>query len=67
MKQPKSRKNKKPQPFQDSRFSFDDCPVCQTMKEAEDKGKNLSYSKLIEAFVKAKEKGNVVSMPYPPN
>lgn len=36
MKKQKSRKNKKPQRFQDSKFYFDDCPICSPMKEAED-------------------------------
>lgn len=39
---------------------FDDCPVCQAMKKAEEKGKSLTTEELKEAFKKAKEKGAVV-------
>lgn len=39
---------------------FDDCPVCQVMKDAEEKGRTLTESELKQALNKAKEKGAVV-------
>lgn len=39
---------------------FDDCPVCQAMKFAEENGRYPTSSELREAFKKAKEKGAVV-------
>lgn len=41
-------------------FYFDDCPICQAMKQAEEKGKELSSQELKEAFSRAKGKGAVV-------
>ena len=37
-------------------FEFDDCPICQAMKE----GKAGTLEELKEAFKKAKEQGAVV-------
>jgi len=37
-------------------FEFDDCPICQAMKE----GKAGTMKELKEAFEKAKEQGAVV-------
>jgi hypothetical protein len=37
-------------------FEFDDCPICQAMKE----GKAGTLEELKEAFRKAKEKGAIV-------
>jgi len=37
-------------------FEFDDCPICQAMKE----GKASTMKELKEAFKKAKEQGAVV-------
>lgn len=42
---------------------YDDCPICQAMKEAEEKGVDLTESELLEAFEKAKEKGGIVGIP----
>ncbi len=39
---------------------FDDCPVCQAIKAAQEKGGELTPTELKEAFKKAKEKGAVV-------
>lgn len=39
---------------------FDDCPVCQFMKDVEQGKKEHSESELKKAFKKAKEKGAVV-------
>lgn len=50
-----SNKNK----IKNSEF-FDDCPICQAMKEAEKKSKDLSLPELAEAFGKAKKQGAVV-------
>lgn len=41
---------------------FDNCPVCQAMREAEEKGVELSDSELLEAFEKSKEKGGIVEI-----
>lgn len=35
---------------------FDDCPICQAMKKAEEEGRNLSEKELVEAFAEANEK-----------
>lgn len=34
---------------------FDDCPICQAMKAAKERGKELSLEELKEAFKKANE------------
>ena len=39
---------------------FDDCPVCQAMKAAQDSGKELTVKELKDAFKKAKEGGVLV-------
>lgn len=39
---------------------FDDCPVCQAIKFAQEKGRFPTLSELKGAFKKAKEKGAVV-------
>lgn len=39
---------------------FDDCPVCQAMKLAQEKGRMPTQEELKEAFKKAKEKGVIV-------
>lgn len=39
---------------------FDDCPICQAMKRAEEKGEALTEAELKEAFKKAKNNGAVV-------
>ena len=35
---------------------YDDCPICQAMKKAEEEGRNLSEKELMEAFAKANGK-----------
>jgi hypothetical protein len=40
---------------------FDDCPICQAMKAAQEQGRELTLEELKEAFKKAKEKGAVVA------
>lgn len=42
---------------------FDDCPICQAMKEAENQGGDLGAYELTKAFKKAKEKGAVIGGP----
>lgn len=44
---------------------YDDCPICQAMKKAEEEGRELSESELLEAFEKSKEKGAVVGKSKP--
>jgi len=39
---------------------FDDCPVCQAMKLAQENGRMPTEEELKEAFQKAKEKGAIV-------
>ena len=39
---------------------FDDCPICQAMKAAKEKGIELSEEELKAAFRKAKKKGAIV-------
>jgi len=39
---------------------FDDCPICQAMKAAQEQGKELTSEELKEAFKKAKEKRAIV-------
>lgn len=46
--------------FQDSEYYFDDCPICQLMKKAEDERRILTAGELKQAFKKAKNKGAVV-------
>lgn len=46
--------------FSSSPVYFDDCPICQAMKKAEENGRSLTISKLKEAFRKAKKKGAIV-------
>ena len=36
---------------------FDDCPVCQAMKKAEEEGRNLSLAELRAAFEAANDQG----------
>lgn len=35
---------------------YDDCPICQAMKKAEEEGRSLSEEELKEAFAKANGK-----------
>jgi len=35
---------------------YDDCPICQAMKKAEEEGRSLSEEELKEAFAKANKK-----------
>jgi len=39
---------------------FDDCPVCQAIKFAQEHGRMPTLDELREAFKKAKEKGAIV-------
>jgi len=39
---------------------FDDCPVCQAMKKAEEEGRELSYEELKKAFKEANELGGII-------
>ena len=38
---------------------FDDCPICQAMKAAQEQGRELTREELEEAFRKAKEEGAI--------
>ena len=39
---------------------FDNCPICQAMKKAEEEGKELSLEELKEAFQEAGNQGAIV-------
>ncbi|MBI2676377.1 MAG: hypothetical protein HYX21_00270 [Candidatus Yanofskybacteria bacterium] len=53
----KSKKSKQVQ-SKDSDFYFNDCGICQAMKRADEKGKNLSSEGLKEIFDKQNKKQN---------
>jgi glutaredoxin len=50
------KKSKKQTKFSKTGFYFDDCPICQAMKKAEDAGKNLSLLELKKAFARVDRK-----------
>lgn len=39
---------------------FDDCPICQAMKQAEEEGRALTEDETKEAFEKSKSQGTIV-------
>lgn len=39
---------------------FDDCPVCQAMKKAQEEGRTLSLAELRKAFILAEGLGVVI-------
>lgn len=39
---------------------FDECPICQAMKAAKEKDRELTETELKEAFKKAKDQGGAV-------
>lgn len=39
---------------------FDDCPICQAMRMAQEQGREMTPEELKEAFKKAKENGAIV-------
>lgn len=39
---------------------FDDCPICQAMKKAEEENRDLSLEELQESFREAKKQGAIV-------
>ncbi|MFA6296358.1 MAG: hypothetical protein WC663_03320 [Patescibacteria group bacterium] len=39
---------------------FDDCPICQVAKKAQEEGRELEMGELKEAFKQAKEQGSLV-------
>lgn len=39
----------------ENNFLFDDCPICQAMKEADANGRSLTMKELKKAFKKAKK------------
>jgi hypothetical protein len=39
---------------------FDDCPICQTLKRAEEQGRVPELGEMMRAFEKAKEQGAIV-------
>ena len=50
------QKNAKKQKSKRDDFMFDDCPVCQAMKKADEQGRELSLPELKKAFAKANKK-----------
>ena len=55
----KNKKKRENVSGQDDLF-FDDCPICQAMKAAQERGRELSLDELKEVFQKAKDQGGVV-------
>lgn len=39
---------------------FDDCPICLTQKKAEEEGRDITESEILEAFEKSRKKGAIV-------
>lgn len=57
----KKNKNKyKATKFSETEFYFDDCPICQAMKKAQEKGREPKMGELGLAFEEAKKKGGIV-------
>jgi hypothetical protein len=54
------KKKKREVKNKENDFFFDDCPICQAMKMAEKRGRDLSPSELKDAFQRAKNQGRVV-------
>lgn len=54
------KKAKVKQKFKDTDYYFDDCAVCQYVKQMEDKGKPQTESGLKIAFEKQRQEGAVV-------
>jgi hypothetical protein len=50
----KSKSSKEPA----NEFLFDDCPICQAMKKAQERGFDLSYEELQQAFSEANKHPN---------
>lgn len=46
---------------------YDDCPICQAMKKAEEEGRTLSEEELWDTFEKSKEAGGIVGTNKPPD
>jgi len=46
--------------FKNTKFYFNDCPICQAMKKAEDEERNLNINELHEVFKEAKRQGAVM-------
>ena len=54
------KKTKRQKKFKDTSYYFDDCAICQYMKEMEGKGSPQTESGLKVAFEKQRQKGAVV-------
>jgi len=49
-----------PQKSKENQEFFDDCPICQAMKDARKDRKELTLTQLKDSFKKAKEQGATV-------
>ncbi|RJQ28032.1 hypothetical protein C4577_00180 [Candidatus Parcubacteria bacterium] len=56
------KKKEKAQEMQEDDY-FDDCPVCQAMKKAQEEKRSPTMSEMKQAFKKAKEQGAVTGGP----
>lgn len=45
--------------FSETKFYFDNCPICRAVKKAEGGGKDLSFSKLRKAFGKSHKRNGL--------
>lgn len=54
------KKTKKQKNFKDTDYYFDDCAICQYVKEMDEKGKAQTESGLKLAFEKQRQKGAIV-------
>ena len=54
------KKTKRQKKFKDTDYYFDDCAICQYVKEMEEKGKPQTELELKTAFEKQRQKGAVV-------
>lgn len=48
---------------QDTDFYFDDCAICRSLKEAENRGRDLTATELKQTFKEAENRGAVVGGP----
>lgn len=41
---------------------YDDCPVCLAQKKADEEGRDITESEILEAFEKSRKKGGIVGI-----
>lgn len=57
------KQSKKQIRSQDTDFYFDDCAICRSMKEAENRGRDLTATELKQVFKEARNRGAVSGGP----